>query len=320
MGRQALAAWWERHQRAVLGLLVGALIILAGAWIAPEVVRIWAVKSCASTITDDEAAAAEGLSAYWEAGEDFEPLSSAQPGGWRSRFDEPVQCFDDWLDADPEQPDEKRGVLYIQPIGEFDAASPDLEVLVEFVEAYFDLPVRVRPTLDIETLEVARRENENTQQPQWLTGDLLDALQERLPGDAYAMIGLTMTDVWPGKGWNFVFGQARVGERVGVYSLARYGADDEQLTLLRGMKVMTHELGHLFGISHCLHYRCNMNGSNSLKETDAHPIHLCPVDLKKLHHAVGFDPQKRYLALADFYTRHGFDEQAEFARRRAARP
>jgi archaemetzincin len=96
-------------------------------------------------------------------------------------------------------------------------------------------------------------------------------------------------------------------------------ADDRRrMILLRSMKVMSHETGHMFGITHCLHYECNMNGSNSLYETDSQPIHLCPVDLRKLHHAVGFDIDRRYLALAEFYAAQGLVEQAEFVRLRAS--
>jgi archaemetzincin len=32
-----------------------------------------------------------------------------------------------------------------------------------------------------------------------------------------------MEDLYPEPSWNFVFGQASLNERVGVYSFARYG-------------------------------------------------------------------------------------------------
>jgi archaemetzincin len=74
---------------------------------------------------------------------------------------------------------------------------------------------------------------------------------------------------------------------------------------------MTHELGHMFGIAHCTAYRCLMNGSNSLKETDAAPMHLCPVCLRKLHASVGFSPAARYASLESFYRTHGLLAEAE---------
>ena len=72
------------------------------------------------------------------------------------------------------------------------------------------------------------------------------------------------------------------------------------LLLRRCLHVVAHELGHLFGINHCVYYSCTMNGANSLAETDRQPLRLCPIDLKKLdaavNHAVGnFDPLRRFV-------------------------
>jgi hypothetical protein len=58
----------------------------------------------------------------------------------------------------------------------------------------------------------------------------------------------------------------------------------------RALKTRTGRRG---GIAHCTHHEGNMNGSNNLPETDAGPMHLCPVCLRKLHHAIGFDPAAR---------------------------
>ncbi|MFP4596695.1 MAG: archaemetzincin [Persicimonas sp.] len=331
MEERSFLPWWVRHQRLVLAVVVGLLVTLVGAWFFVDNQTARASKTAES---DDKTKGAEetsskatGLEAFWQSTEGFEPLDEPTAGDWRSRFKEPRQSYEGWVNRDRKQPSDQRGVLYLQPIGDFDeAATPDLEILAEFGRRYFQMPVKVRPPIDAKGLDITRRQNPHSGQTQWLTGDLLDLLEERLPDDAYGVLGLTVTDLWPGEGWNFVFGQARLSRRVGVYSLARYGAGarrelndyERRLTLLRSMKVMTHELGHMFGISHCLHYRCNMNGSNSLDETDAQPIHLCPVDLRKLHTAAGFDPVIRYEELADFYEKRGFEEQADFARRRAA--
>src|SRR5258708_2616267 len=116
-------------------------------------------------------------------------------------------------------------------------------------------------------------------------------LRTRLPADAFAMIGITMLDLYPGPGWNFVFRQAYLRDRVGVYSFARYdpkfygeapAAEARDLIFRRSCKVLAHETSHMFGIQHCIWYRCLMNGSNHLAESDVRPLHLCPVDLLKL--------------------------------------
>ena len=91
-----------------------------------------------------------------------------------------------------------------------------------------------------------------------------------------------------------------------MFSFARYNpdmygtksAEDHTAVILRrSMKTMTHELGHMFGMRHCIYYQCLMNGSNHLDEADSRPLFLCPVCLRKLHHAVGFDPVARYEAI-----------------------
>ncbi len=44
------------------------------------------------------------------------------------------------------------------------------------------------------------------------------------------MLALTTSDLWPGEGWNFVFGQASLSERVGVWSLHRLGNPQIEFT------------------------------------------------------------------------------------------
>jgi archaemetzincin len=72
----------------------------------------------------------------------------------------------------------------------------------------------------------------------------------------------------------------------------------------------------MFGIQHCIYFHCLENGSNHLAEADARPLHLCPVDLRKLHWSIGFDPIARYRKLLDFARDNGFDDEAEWLSRR----
>ena len=133
-----------------------------------------------------------------------------------------------------------------------------------------------------------------------------------------------MMDLYPDPQWNFVFGQASLRDRVGVYSFARYDpkfygetrADSQALILRRSCKVLAHETGHMFGIQHCVWYRCVMNGSNHIAEADERPLHLCPVDLRKLHWSVGFDVVQRYRRLLAFDTQAGFRDKAVWLKER----
>ena len=134
-----------------------------------------------------------------------------------------------------------------------------------------------------------------------------------------------MSDLYPEDDWNYVFGYASLHARVGVYGFARYDpaffgerrpADVDTLILRRGTQVMSHEIGHMFGMQHCVHYSCNMNGSNSLEESDTQPAHLCPVCLRKLHMVTDLDVVARYTALDRFYRDHDLEPEARWVEAR----
>ena len=112
-----------------------------------------------------------------------------------------------------------------------------------------------------------------------------------------------------------------------MYSFARYDpafhgeARDEHTPttiLRRGLKLMAHEIGHMFAITHCIHSHCVMNGSNTLEETDLSPLHPCPLCLRKLHEIVGFDVVERERKLGEFYRVLGLTPEADACDRRLA--
>ena len=53
-------------------------------------------------------------------------------------------------------------------------------------------------------------------------GEILTEMAKSQPSDAFCVSAITMCDLYPRDEWNFVFGLARLGDGVGVYSLARY--------------------------------------------------------------------------------------------------
>ena len=66
----------------------------------------------------------------------------------------------------------------------------------------------------------------------------------------------------------------------------------------------------MFQVEDCVFFRCLMNGSNHLQESDARPLALCPVCLRKLQFSIGFDVVERYRRLLAFYNRVGFAQEA----------
>ena len=214
-------------------------------------------------------------------------------------------------------------MIYVQPLGKFDKAQRKvLDRTAEFLGIYFQLPVKVREGLSLDVIPAtARREHPTWHVPQILSTYVLDkVLLPRLPEDACACLALTTSDLWPGENWNFVFGQASLGDRVGVWSIYRNGDPHGRetafrLCLLRTLKIASHETGHMFSMEHCTLYECNMCGSNHREEADRRPLWLCPHCLAKLCYATGADPVRRFQALAAFSKRKGLKPEQEFYQR-----
>src|ERR1051326_3339431 len=253
-------------------------------------------------------------------GESFQPVPVPGPNDWLAAHPESGQTFEQFQRSHPNRPGEQRRTIYLQPLGAFPPQqSPSLQKLRDYAAAFFQMDVKTIEPVSIGAGGFTSRTNSMTGKRQTLTGDVLRWLKARLPADAFCLVAITMEDLYPEPSWNFVFGQASLTERVGVYSFARYdpafygearGRDSQELLLRRSMKVLTHETGHIFGLAHCIYFQCVMNGSNHLQESDRRPLHLCPVCLRKLQSSVGFDVLKRYKALARFDEQEGFADEA----------
>ncbi|MFP3868169.1 MAG: archaemetzincin [Desulfobacteraceae bacterium] len=261
--------------------------------------------------------------------DDFRPMTFPQPGDWLAVHPEEGQPFEDFIRCEWNRPDRTRNKIYLQPLGEFlPGPSPPLDRLQEWAAAYFTLEVKVQPVLRIDHQAITSRLNPLTNHRQLLVDDLLALLGEKLPADAFCLLGITNEDLYPNPEWNFVFGMATLRARVGIISLARYdpslygeprSPDFQRRLLKRTGKVMIHEIGHMCGLLHCIYCKCIMNGSNHLPEGDLRPPHLCPVCLRKLHHALGFDVGARYRQLLKVYQKCGFESEAGWVEKRLER-
>lgn len=248
------------------------------------------------------------------------PLGEPGPNDWLARYSEPGETYADYVNSSPVRPDDRRRVIYIQPLGDFSPMQRKIVgITADYMGIYFQLPVRVRDDLPMALIpQRARRVHPEWGMPQVLTTYVRDELlKPRLSDDAVALIAFTASDLWPGEGWNFVFGEASLADRVGVWSIARFGDPEAsqasfRLTLRRTLGTATHETGHMFSMQHCVFYECSMCGSNSLPESDRYPLWLCPQCLAKLCYATGADPVKRFRELVVFVKAHGLHEEAEF--------
>lgn len=246
------------------------------------------------------------------------PASAPKPGEWRFDHPEPGQRFAEYLASGPTVPTPERRTIAVLPLGELGAAHREIVTLVtEYIQHHFGLAARTEPSAVLEAIPPrARRERAGGTQllTRWLLDDVLPA---RLPRDAAALIAFVREDLWPGEGWNFVFGEATLERRVGVWSLARYGdpgagAEAFTLALRRALKIAVHETGHMFSMRHCTAYACVQAGVNSLEEADVSPLWLCPECLAKTCWATSTDPRAHLEAVGAFCKRHRLDEEAAF--------
>ena len=247
-------------------------------------------------------------------------MGKPQPGDWLASHEEPGQTFDQYFKTDPNRPGKTLTTIYIQPLGDFDATQQRLiDQTADLLGRFYGVPVKTLVKIGMDAIPAkARRVHPSWGDKQILTTYVLyDLLKPRRPKDAVAVLALTTSDLWPGEGWNFVFGQADLRERVGVWSLYRNGDPNESansycLCLLRTLKTATHETGHMLGIQHCTAYECGMCGSNNRPESDRRPLAFCAECEPKVWWACGVDPAKRYQSLVEFAEKHELEDEARF--------
>jgi archaemetzincin len=81
----------------------------------------------------------------------------------------------------------------------------------------------------------------------------------------------------------FVFGEAQLGGRAAVVSLARLVGADSAVVRERLIKESIHELGHTFGLVHCASPTCVMTRSPGLTAVDRKGPRLC-TDCRMRYH------------------------------------
>ncbi len=263
------------------------------------------------------------LARAFDPGRDFDPVPAPGAHDWLSVARERGQSFERFARTASNRPGPARARLYLRLVGDCPSEHSALvEQLAAFARAFFVQQVGWLPPLAVDA-GIATRRNRYTGDLQLKTRDILVRLAREVPPDAWSVLAVTTFDLYPHETWNFVFGEALLDDRVGVFSIARYdprfygqATSDATLVLRRSCKVLAHEACHMLGLLHCVFFNCLMNGSNHLAESDRRPLHLCPVDLRKLHWALGFDVVERYRRLLGFWRSAGVVDEAAWVERR----
>lgn len=100
-------------------------------------------------------------------------------------------------------------------------------------------------------------------------------------GNGHAL-GVTNKDLYEGS-LNFIFGMAHIESKAAIISFYRlHEGVDVAGFYERAVKEAMHELGHVFGLTHCDNTQCVMHFSNSLSETDEKSKLYCEKCMQKL--------------------------------------
>jgi len=161
--------------------------------------------------------------------------------------------------------------LYVGATGDVERAA--LQAVTARVETEFRGPVR---SMELGSIEFAY----DAERKQYGSIPVLDMLLRQCPADASKLLAVTGHDLFIPV-LTFVFGQAQLGGRVGVVSLARlrqefYGLPcDREVFLARACKEALHETGHLFGLVHCADRNCAMSLATTVRQIDRKDDAFC---------------------------------------------
>ncbi len=161
----------------------------------------------------------------------------------------------------------------------FSSRSTLLKSLAESLERTFQLAVRIRPPWFDPELSF------DSSRGQYNSTHILTQLLDEPSGDEARILAVTSVDLFIPV-LTFVFGEAQLDGRAAVVSIQRlrseaYGLPaNEPLLRERLEKEAVHELGHTFGLLHCIKPKCVMNSSTYVEQIDTKSPHFCAACLE----------------------------------------
>ncbi|KAF2330413.1 Zn-dependent protease [Flavobacterium ginsenosidimutans] len=232
-------------------------------------------------------------------------------GDWLFSHKENGQSFEQFVQTKHVVPTKEENIIYLQPIGKFNSLQvKQIELVRQYLQIFFQLETKVLNDVSNDIIPNRARRMGDMDQEQFLAGYILtDVLKKEKPDKGVALMAITEKDLYPKPEWNYVFGLASYRDKIAVSSMYRMQKEaDFNLSLDRLLKICSHEIGHMFGLYHCIEANCVMNGTNSLIETDGHSIRLCSLCQRKLNSGFKYDNVKRLKELEKFFNENSLNE------------
>jgi archaemetzincin len=173
--------------------------------------------------------------------------------------------------------------IELQPLGDI---QPDvLESLSASLHHTFDVPAEIRGhSLPINRFyDEHRGQYNSTAILHHLNNPNLSPRHRKPHGssDDVRVVGVTQHDLFIPI-LTYVFGEAALGGSVAVVSYHRFRNElyglpaNQQLVQERLWKVAIHEIGHTFGLVHCMLQQCVMHAASYVEELDLKGHEFCP--------------------------------------------
>ncbi len=234
----------------------------------------------------------------------------------RVNFKNRDQSLIDYAKSNPNRPDSIRKVIYLLPLGDMSEAMESLlNEEIAYLSKFFQLPVKVLPRIpfnDIKKIDsvktrmysspsYGRIKGENLNLTEQIEGNSLMEffVLPNKPADAIVILGITDHDLYS-RNYNFIYGTSSLKGGAGLISTHRL-QDNPYETQSNIRKSATKQIANAFSIFNVKDYLCVMNFHKSVEELERGVYYLSPLALQKLKINIGFDYNKRFADLRDFW-------------------
>ena len=158
----------------------------------------------------------------------------------------------------------------IQPVGEIDQIY--LKAVAGSLIGELGVRTRILPVLEHPSYAFDKR------RIQYNAGFIIKKLEAMEFSGITKVIALIYADLFIPV-FSFVLGEARMGGRCALVSLARLKQDST-----RTVKVAMHEFGHLMNLGHCMEEGCVMNFSKNIERLDMVSTGFCRFCLENIRY------------------------------------